>query len=119
MPILNVEFVGEEIPTEAAQKIADAAAAEFGSNPGTLWVRTRALPPTQYAENGGELPPDLRPVFIEILLADPPNETDLARLSKNLTAAIGRALGMDPIHIHVIFEPPARGRIAFGGVLRS
>lgn len=115
MPMLSIEIVGvpgEHSPGLAAV-LADAAGAVFPSPPGGTWVRLRWLDPADYAENGGGPPPGVRPVFVSAIEAHPPEGVDRARHAAALAAAIDRPAD----HVHVIFEPPGAGRVAFGGRL--
>jgi phenylpyruvate tautomerase PptA (4-oxalocrotonate tautomerase family) len=118
MPILSVEIVGERQQDDLAARIADSVADVLESPPGTVWVKLYALPIESYAENGGPMPLDLRPVFVTMLAADPPDPPDLAERARLLTTAIGDAIGTVPQHVHILFEPSAQGRISFGGTLR-
>jgi hypothetical protein len=72
-----------------------------------------------YAENAGGPPAGAQPVLVSVLLADPPQGTDLAAQAARLTQAIARVCRRPPENVHVLYEPPARGRIAFGGKLRT
>ncbi len=120
MPILTVEIVAresEEISPNLAGAIAGAAGAIFGSAPGRTWVRLHLLPVARYAENG--IAPDAtpRPIFVSVLKAEPPAGDALAREVAALTAAIGALCGRPADGVHIIYELPAAGRVAFGGKL--
>lgn len=72
MPIIEIEVVtaeGEALIPGLAQKLADAAGSILGTPPGSTWVKLRALPRAQYAENGAPVPEDVRPVFVTVLKA--------------------------------------------------
>ncbi len=121
MPILEVEIVqlGKETALRGlAQRIADAAAAIFGCETGRVWVRLRHLSVADYAENGG-LPEGIHPVFVRVLVAHLPERDVLREEAKRLTPAIAEACSRPTEYVHVIYEPAAVGRIAFGGVLRE
>jgi len=121
MPILEVEIVDQPAAPSiagAAQRLADAAATALGTGPGRTWVRLRRLGRGEYAENGGPLPAELAPVFVHVLEAAPPSGDELADRVAGLTRAIAEALERDASQVHVLYEPPAAGRIAFGGELR-
>lgn len=115
MPILDVEVVGElpDSCAELAHLLAERCAEALKSRPGGTWVRLRELSPDRYAENG----PPHSPLFVRVLLAEWPEPERLARQAEELAAAVAGAFGREPAEVHVLFEPPARGRIAFGGVL--
>ena len=117
MPIVDVELVqrsGESMPEGLASTLADAIGEIFGAEPGKVWVRVRALPESQYAENLSAAP---RPVFVTVLASKPPTG-DLLRLQvRQLTTSVARICLSAPENVHVLFEPSARGRISFGGTL--
>ncbi|MBI4574677.1 MAG: hypothetical protein HY722_00255 [Planctomycetes bacterium] len=118
MPILEVEVVGA-LPRggrpSAARRVADAVATVLGTPDGHAWVRLRCLSRRDYAENGGAVPAGVRPVFVRLLLASPPSGRRQAAQAAALAHAIGEALGREDAHVHLLYEPPALGRIAFGG----
>jgi len=112
MPILVIEVVelGRECPI-LCQQLADACAQTLQSGPSGLWIKLRELKLWQYAENG----PATRPVFVSLTLADPPASP--AQLLEKLAATVAGCLDRPVESVHVVLEPPARGRIAFGGKL--
>lgn len=114
MPILDVEIVGPREP-RMARRIADAAGAVFGTPAGRTWVKVRFLARLDWAENGGELPPDVRPVLVRVLKAAPPG--DLAAEVRALTAALAAATERPEENVHLLYEPWGQGRVAFGGEL--
>ena len=119
MPILDVELVVDQnadIPDELARQLADATATVFDSPAGRTWVRLRTLLLDRYSENGGA-PADLRPVFVAVTLATLPELSERTDLAARLALAVAGVLERPVEHIHVFFEPPAAGRIAFGGNL--
>ena len=120
MPILTVKIVtneSEAIVPNLAGAIADAAGAIFGSAPGRTWVRLYRLPTAQYAENA--VPPDAtpHPVFVSVLKSAPPTGDALEREVAELAAAIGALCGRPSEVVHILYEPAATGRVAFGGKL--
>jgi phenylpyruvate tautomerase PptA (4-oxalocrotonate tautomerase family) len=118
MPILDIEVVlaaGEKVPPGMAAALADAAAGVFGSPEGSTWVRLHELPAERYAEDGGGTA--AKPVFVRVLKAHLPTEAELEQEAPRLTAAIARACGRPAENVHIIYEPPGAGRIAFGGRL--
>ncbi|APV50149.1 hypothetical protein BWI17_10920 [Betaproteobacteria bacterium GR16-43] len=118
MPIVDIECVqreGESLPEGLARTLADALGEVLGSEPGRLWVRLRELPEAHYAENLSAAP---RPVFVKILFGEPPTG-DLLRLQmRQVCEAVARACRCPVDRVHVLVEPAASGRIAFGGELR-
>lgn len=120
MPILEVEIIlrpREALPADLAAQLADVAAAALGSQPGGTWVKLRPSPPEQYAEGGGGPPEGVYPVFVSVLKADVPPPDQLAAESANLTQATAQVCRRPPENVHIVYLPPARGRISFGGRL--
>ena len=119
MPMLTIEITGDagEYPAGLSARLADAAAAVFDSPPGETWVRLRRLDAADYAENAGGPPPGVRPVFVSVIEAHPPEGAARARRAVALAAAIAAACDRPVENVHVIYEPPGAGRVAFGGHL--
>ena len=121
MPILKVEIVEEPgcaTPRDLASRLADAAAEALGARPGHLWVRMEIVPAENYAENGGE-GRDAAPVLVSVLEHDLPGEEVLQAQAAKLTRAIAGAIGRNADTVHLIYEAPGRGRVAFGGKLQT
>lgn len=117
MPIVDIELVTgpAESPAEGlAASLADGLGEVFGSAPGRTWVRLRTLPASNYAENHSQAP---RPVFVSLTLGRPPEGEALRTLVRGVAEAVAKACGRSAEHVHVLLEPPAQGRIAFGGDL--
>jgi hypothetical protein len=70
-----------------------------------------------YAENGGGPDLALQPVFIHVLKAAIPAESELQAEAAALAAAVARACKRHLENVHILYDPPAAGRIAFGGRL--
>lgn len=119
MPMLSIEIVG--LPGDhspgLATALADAAGAVFQSAPGGTWVRLHWLDPALYAENGGGPPPSVRPVFVSVIESRPPEGAERARRAAALGIAIADVCDRPADNVHVIYEPPGAGRVAFGGRL--
>ena len=121
MPILDVELVGpvpERVRSGLTRRIADAAGKALGSRPQGTWVKLRFLPAEADSENAGG-PEGAQPVLVSVLQAEPPRGDELSEQASRLTAAIAEACSRPHEKVHIVFEPPAAGRIAFGGRLRS
>ncbi|MBT5775029.1 MAG: hypothetical protein HOH95_11705 [Dehalococcoidia bacterium] len=118
MPILDIDLVGDGAPPPEglARQIADAAGNVLGSEPNGTWVRLRSLSPAEYAENGDAYA-GAHPVLVTIIKADLGTPDELAIEAAALASAIAEVTGRDVEHVHVIYEPPGRGRVAFGGEL--
>jgi phenylpyruvate tautomerase PptA (4-oxalocrotonate tautomerase family) len=118
VPILDVEMVGGAGAKGAtlSRRIADAAGKALGAPEGQTWVRLRTLSPSAYAESGGT-PKGVRPVFVSVLLQNPPRGKALAEHAKVLTRAIAAECGRPPQNVHLLYRASARGRASFGGRL--
>jgi phenylpyruvate tautomerase PptA (4-oxalocrotonate tautomerase family) len=115
MPIVDVELVGDAVVTpEVTQRLADVLGDALSSRVGGTWLRVRRLPHGRYAENGG-LDDDVCPVFVTVLERTRPTGPDLADRVARVTTAVADITGRDPDNVHVLFEPDATGRLAFGG----
>jgi len=120
MPILEVTVVGDP-PARAragwAGRIAEAAGAVFHSGAGNTWVVLREHPLEDYAENAACPGERYAPVFVRVLKKSLPLEPELKIEVDALTRAVAEVCGRDPAQVHVIYEPGAAGRVAFGGRL--
>lgn len=121
MPILDVEVVGsipDAVAEGLAERIADAAAEAVGSRPQGTWVKLRCLGEDAYAENGGGPPEGVEPVLVSVLQAEVAEGGELEEQALRLTRGIAEACDRPVENVHIIFEPPAAGRVSFGGKLR-
>ena len=112
MPIVDVEIVDGTPAPGLAQQIADDVGEVFGAAAGKVGVRLRTLDAGSYAENRAAAP---RPVFVRVRASAPPEGEMRQRVLSGITAAVARRTGRPPENVHVLFEPAAKGRIAFGG----
>ena len=120
MPIVDVEIVGQEsVDGDLAARLADMAGQVFGSPPASTWVRVRHLPKHFYAENSTETPEGWSSVFVTILKAQRPVGAALEAEIRALTDGIASVCGRPAECVHILYEPDARGRISFGGRLRT
>lgn len=120
MPILEVELIvdsDEKLDGDVAQAIADVAGVALGSPASATWVRVRKLPREQYAENGGSLSKECRPVFVSVLKARMPSESELEHEITRLTEGIAAVCKRSVSNVHIVYLPAAAGRVAFGGSL--
>ena len=97
-----------------AQRIADACGAVLDSRPQGIWVKIRMIPEEHYAENGGATDGVL-PVLVSVLQAEVPDQSRLEKQASDLAGAVASACKRPVENVHIIFEPPDAGRIAFGG----
>jgi len=122
MPILTVEIVLRERETLApglARSLAVKAGEVFESSPGRTWVRLSALPAQQYAEDGEFTAGAVAPVFVTVVKALVPDPETMQREAARLAEEFAPLCGRPAENIHITYEPPALGRIAFGGKLLS
>lgn len=133
MPIVTIETLSDALlstddalPTpDQLQSLADSLGELFGSPPSGTWVRARQQQRAYYAENMIEISSDMRPVIVEILKSDVNDFSGAAVSSvKNLAieaaaicALVAQVLDRKTENVHVIYQPSARGRVAFGGEL--
>jgi phenylpyruvate tautomerase PptA (4-oxalocrotonate tautomerase family) len=120
MPVLQITLVlkaGETLPADAAARIADAASAVFSTEAGRTWVRIDLLHTNMYAEDHGGPPPGVAPVFVSVLKAHLQGKRALAKEAKALGEGIAALLDRPAENVHILYEPPGTGRIAFGGNL--
>ena len=120
MPVLEVEIVqpdGVPLDPALAAGIADAAGEVFDSAAMRTWVRLRALPLSQYAENGGGPPQGVAPVFVTVLKAALPPPDRRQEEVRHLTQRIAVVCRRPAENVHVLYSPDGAGRAAFGGRL--
>ena len=119
MPILDVEIVlmpGESISPELASQLADAAGKALASRPRGTWVKVRGLDSTHYAENGGGCNVNLFPVFVSVLKSRI-DAKSLREEANRLAESIAGICNRPKENVHIIYQPEAGGRVAFGGHL--
>jgi hypothetical protein len=77
------------------------------------------LPKHCYAENGIETPDGWNSVFVTVLKAQRPTGSALEAEVRALTEGVARVCGRPVENVHILYEPDAQGRIAFGGSLKT
>lgn len=118
MPILTVEIVhgpGTILASDLPQRLADESGRALGAAPGTTWVVLNPVPSTRYAESGGDQ--GYLPIFVRVLKRSLPEGTARVEEVAALASAVAQVCGRPREQVHVIYEPPASGRVAFGGAL--
>ncbi len=122
MPILDIEIVAPDstlhLPPQLTQSLADQVAQVFDAPPGSVWVKVRVTPSTQYAENGG-MPEGVYPVFVTVIRSRVPEGSALENEIAQLTQVIANTLNRPATNVHILYQPDAAGRVAFGGKLVS
>lgn len=120
MPILNIELVASDstqaLPADLTQSLADAVAEVFGTPQGSVWVKVRVIPSTQYAEDNGT-PLGVYPVFVTVLKSRVPDRSELENEIAQLTEVIAKVLNRPDTNVHIFYQPDGAGRVAFGGKL--
>jgi len=125
MPIVTIETLSDSLlsdedalPTpDQLQTLADSLGTLFGSAPSGTWVKARQQQRAYYAENMIEISRDMRPVVVEIIKSDLESGKELAIEAAAVCALVAQTLERKTEHVHVVYQPAARGRVAFGGKL--
>ena len=119
MPIVDVEIVGaDSVASDLASRLADMAGRVFGGPPASTWVRVRLLPQHLYAENDTAAPEGWHSVFVTVLKYRRPSGADLESEVRALADGVAAVCGRPAERVHILYEPDAQWRIAFGGELR-
>lgn len=117
MPIIDIELVSasaDEAASGVAQGLADALGDAFEVETAKVWIRLRTLSAANYAENHAK---PAEPAFVTVIASAPPTGEALRQRIAQITQIVARHTHRPPELVHVLFEPAARGRIAFGGRL--
>uniref|UniRef100_UPI0040492A96 tautomerase family protein n=1 Tax=Cephaloticoccus sp. TaxID=1985742 RepID=UPI0040492A96 len=119
MPLIEIEIIGELTVPQAglARNLADAMATVFGSDIAQTWVRLRMTPVFHYAENGTETPLGASAIFVKVTKRHLPDLTTLGIEADRISEKVSELCHRPKELVHVIYEPPGNGRIAFGGKL--
>jgi len=119
MPIVEVDIVlraDEVLDRTIAGRLANGVASVLGSGPQGTWVRLNPIERDRYAENGEDAP-KVHPVFVRVLKKELGVDEDLEKEAMSIAEIVADLLGRPRENVHIIYEPPAAGRIAFGGKL--
>jgi hypothetical protein len=119
MPLIEIEIIGSlNVPVSGlARKLADELGMLFGSAVGESWVRLRFLPKENYAENGADIPVGAQAIFVQVTKRQLPGPEILAQEARRISKVVAADCGRSADQVHVIYEAPGAGRIAFGGKL--
>jgi len=120
MPIVDIQLVvagTDSVPAGLVQAVANALGQLFESPPGHTWVRASTLSASNYAENGPRPATGDLPVFVTLLLAEPPQGDARAIQAARITTAVAAAVGRNAGSVHLEYAASGKGRMAFGGVL--
>ena len=124
MPIVDIEILTNTIDcnvidTETLRCVANELGALFGSAPGGTWLRLRSTDRNAYAENGTATESSGAPVFVSVLRAELPEVSALRQEMAGVAEIVSRAINHPRENVPVLYAPPARGRIGFGGNLMA
>ena len=121
MPIVDIEALVDANSPDSLdghlQDLADGLGVLFGSDPAGTWVRLRYLSRAHYAENHVSVGDDVRPTFVTVLKARPLESAALRAEAQQIAATVAAILDRPAANVHVLYQPPGEGRIAFGGEL--
>ena len=121
VPIIRLKLIvqhdAERVGKDTLQTLADELGVYFDSEPSGTWVEVEYLPVEQYVENRLELPEDMKPTLVYVLRHDLPSEEEVAREAMDLARLVSKRLQRPRRNTHIFYEPPGKGRIAFGGRL--
>jgi phenylpyruvate tautomerase PptA (4-oxalocrotonate tautomerase family) len=121
MPVLDVEIVlfpDEYIDENLANKLVDSLGEIFGSAPGTTWLKLWPIKASNYVENGGLPKAGIFPVFVNVMKSVLPVNEQLQREVQLLTEAVANICKRPIENVHIIYQPAASGRVAFGGQVK-
>lgn len=120
MPILDICIIGELEPVllpQLPEHLAAAAGHVFKAEPGCVWVTVRVTPLAAYAENDTGTWTGPGPVFVRVVKRIVQDSQTLESEAQALAMAIGEVTRIPSDRVHIIYEPSAVGRVAFGGRL--
>lgn len=121
MPIIRLKLVvqhdTDRLGKDTLQRLADDLGEYFDSKPSGTWVEVEYLPVEQYAENRFEMPEDMKTTLVYVLKHHLPAEEGVAREAMDLARIVSKRLQRPRRNTHIFYEPPGKGRIAFGGRL--
>ncbi len=121
MPVVDIEIVlrpDEALRREMVTELADELGEIFQAPQGGTWVKVREVPADHYAENGG-VREDIYPVFVSIIKYEIPSADEMQKEVEKITGAVAQVCGRPSENVHVIYQPQAKGRVAFGGKIVS
>ena len=117
MPIVTIELVRqpqEKFGGELVSGLASGLGKVFGSSAGGTWVKVYQLTSESYAENGGSAA-DTFPVIVHVLKSSLPTSDHMQKEVEEITSVVARLTNRRQDLVHIIYEPPGKGRVAFGG----
>jgi phenylpyruvate tautomerase PptA (4-oxalocrotonate tautomerase family) len=119
MPLIEIEVIGPSrlATAKLTRQLAGALGETLGSPPASTWVRLRTLPASHYAESSTARPVGAKAIFVTITHRKLSARARLRREASEISRIVGKICHRSPEQVHVIYEPPGAGRIAFGGQL--
>jgi phenylpyruvate tautomerase PptA (4-oxalocrotonate tautomerase family) len=120
MPLIDVDIVlepGEILADGLADALADAIGQALGAPAGHTWVKLQPIDHRYYSEGSQHSGDTPSPVFVSVLQAQRPTEAKLEQVAASLAAAVAPVCDREQELVHILFLPPGKGRVAFGGRL--
>lgn len=121
MPIVTIKLVthdeSEYPDKQQVQSLADELGDLFGSGKGGTWIKVEFIPMDMYAENRAEIAPNVQPTFVEVLKSDLPSMDERSAEVLQIAQVVAAGVRRPSENVHVLYLPPAKGRMAFGGKL--
>ncbi|MCZ6618282.1 MAG: hypothetical protein O7E57_09120 [Gammaproteobacteria bacterium] len=123
MPIVDIELLRDKtsatLEEDLPQRIADGLGDVFQTQPAQTWVKIHHHQRVDYAENHSILPFEISPVMVKVLKSTIPEGEALKEEARRVAETVAAICSCPVSNVHVLYEPEAAGRIAFGGVLRT
>lgn len=118
MPIVTIEIVGGSALRGAklSQRLADACSPAFPPEHREVWLQLRLVRGPSWAVSK-KSSRGRKPVFVHVVREVNPRGAKLKQEIQGLTEAVARVTGRPRDQVHVLYEPSAKGRMAFGGRL--
>ena len=121
MPIVTIKPVtrdeAEYPDKQQVQSLADELGDLFGSEKGGTWVKIEPISMDMYAENRTEIAPNVHPTFVEVLKSNLPSMDERKAEALQVAQVVAAGLHRPQENMHVLYLPPAKGRMAFDGKL--
>jgi hypothetical protein len=118
VPIVDVEMVGPppgDLRQGLARRLADSLSTALSAR-GTR-VKLHILDDSDYAESGAGPAPGGKPVYVTLVLEEVPDGELRQAQVQAVASAVSGACRRPVSSVHVIYELPARGRVAISGKL--
>jgi phenylpyruvate tautomerase PptA (4-oxalocrotonate tautomerase family) len=123
MPIIEFQIIGNlEISDKKdfRKELINGLANIFGSENKSVWCKFNFIPVENYIENdnsGLSIPLPL-PIFLKILNYQNKSIEECKKEAIIISEFVSKVCNRPKENIHILYEPSAKGRIAFGGILK-